>query len=379
MRATESVLTAFFLLISTFPINGNYLMIGVKEPCVPYLIFMDSPQKDLKDGRAIKIGLLIQNKNCAEARNGAEFAVYKANLEGRFKGYYFELVVESMEGPWGAGSKKAVDLIFNDGVFAIVGSHDGRNAHLVEQVTTKANIVFLSAWTGDPTLSQAFTPWFFNCVPNDNQQAEILIYEIYIKHKFSRITIVVDDDYDANSAFNSFRKRIDELDIKSPFTVRIDKSVKNVAEIAAQIGKTNAECLLLFTEPRTAGKILTELKILNHQVPVYGPLYLLNETSPISRDTEVKKNLLSLSSGDWLNPERSDFAMNYHNIYGCYPGAAAAYSYDAMTAIINAIKLAGAEKEKIRQALSQSDFTGTTGRFSFDGKGNRILTGTENK
>ena len=86
-----------------------------------------------------------------------------------------------MEGPWGTGSKEAVSLIFDDEVTAIMGSHDGRNAHLVEQVTTKTRIVFLSAWASDPTLSQAFVPWYFSCVPNDMQQADVLIKTIYKK------------------------------------------------------------------------------------------------------------------------------------------------------------------------------------------------------
>ena len=85
-----------------------------------------------------------------------------------------------MEGPWGTGSKQAVNLVFDEEVVAMLGSHDGRNAHLVEQVSAKSRVVFLSAWSGDPTLAQAFVPWFFNCVPNDLQQADVLIEEIYI-------------------------------------------------------------------------------------------------------------------------------------------------------------------------------------------------------
>jgi len=64
---------------------------------------------------------------------------------------------------------------------ALFGSHDSRNAHLVEQAATKSQVVFVSAWSGDPTLSQAFVPWFFNCVPNDYQQVASLIEEIYYK------------------------------------------------------------------------------------------------------------------------------------------------------------------------------------------------------
>ncbi len=83
-----------------------------------------------------------------------------------------------MEGPWGTGSKQAVELIFDEEVWAILGSHDGRNAHLVEQVSAKSRVVFMSAWSGDPTLSQAFVPWFFNCVFNDLQVSDVLIDEI---------------------------------------------------------------------------------------------------------------------------------------------------------------------------------------------------------
>ena len=86
-------------------------------------------------------------------------------------GYTFELLTRSMAGSWGTGSKKAVDLIFEEDVWTILGSHNGRNAHLVEQVTAKSQIVFLSVWATDPTLSQAYVPGYFSCVPNDLQQA----------------------------------------------------------------------------------------------------------------------------------------------------------------------------------------------------------------
>jgi len=90
----------------------------------------------------IKIGLLIPDNSSVEAKYGAELAVQKANEKGGINGQMFQLVTRSMEGPWGTGSKEAVNLIFNEKVWAIMGSHDGRNAHLVEQVTTKTRVVF---------------------------------------------------------------------------------------------------------------------------------------------------------------------------------------------------------------------------------------------
>ena len=124
------------------------------------------------------------------------------------KGIKFELVVRSMEGPWGTGSKQAVNLVFDEEVVAMLGSHDGRNAHLVEQVSAKSRVVFLSAWSGDPTLSQAFVPWFFNCVPNDLQQADALFEEIYNKRKLNKIAVVSDHGYDSQSSLKNFLKKV---------------------------------------------------------------------------------------------------------------------------------------------------------------------------
>ena len=166
--------------------------------------------------KTIKIGLLVNEINSKAAINGANLAITKANENGGYKGKLFQLEIRSLEGPWGTGSKQAVSLIFDEKVCAILGSHDGRNAHLVEQAATKARTVFLSAWSSDPTLSQAFVPWFFTCVPNDLQQADALIDEIYNKRKIRSIAVVAENGYDPQSALDSFMKKNKAAGKKSP-------------------------------------------------------------------------------------------------------------------------------------------------------------------
>jgi ABC-type branched-subunit amino acid transport system substrate-binding protein len=152
--------------------------------------------QNTKDPKPIKIGLLIPDKKSLAARQGAEMAICKANKSGGYDNRPFQLVVRSTEGPWGSGSKEAVNMIFEEEVWAIVGSNDGRNGHVVEQVATKARIVFLSAWATDPSLSKAFIPWYFCCVPNDLLQAAALIEEIYDKRKFKKVAFVSEKNFD---------------------------------------------------------------------------------------------------------------------------------------------------------------------------------------
>ncbi len=59
----------------------------------------------------VKIGLLVQDSSYTSTIRGAGMAVNIANEKGGLNGRPFRLVVRSMEGPWGTGSKQAVDLI----------------------------------------------------------------------------------------------------------------------------------------------------------------------------------------------------------------------------------------------------------------------------
>ncbi|HUX94911.1 MAG TPA: ABC transporter substrate-binding protein [Bacteroidales bacterium] len=379
-----SVLSAAIITRSVYPEASATLCLappapGYADACPPpegVPIAPDSYRDgkgDVKTNKPIKIGLLIQTSASIEARNGAEMAIDEANRAGGFHGKNFELIVKSMEGPWGTGSKQAVDMIFIDEVIAIVGSHDGRNAHLVEQATTKANVTFLSAWAGDPTLSQAFTPWFFNIVPDDNQQAEMLAMEINRK-KYKNLTLVTDDDYDAKSAFRSFSGKAEASGTVRPVSILYNKSDSDISEIAEIITARKTDCLLLFTGPVSADKIICKMEEIHSPAVIYGPLSLLRESSPVYKHPEVLKNLLILTSGKWYREEISDFARNYHEKYKQWPGATASYSYDAIMMMVKAVIIAGGKREGVQQALISLEYFGETGEIKFDKKGNRICT-----
>src|SRR5664280_296593 len=164
-------------------------------------------QKHDRSDKTVKIGLLISDNNSLSAVHGAEMAIRKANEQGGYRNKPFQLVVRSMEGPWGTGSNQAVSLIFEDNVCALMSSGDGRNGHLIEQVAAKTRIVYLSSWASDPTLAEAFVPWYFSCAPTDIQQADALIEEIYDKRKLTKIVAVSGNDYDSKLALENFVKQ----------------------------------------------------------------------------------------------------------------------------------------------------------------------------
>lgn len=352
------------LLKLQFPVLVLFFMWVIINPGVKALQIK-------KESEPVKIGLLIPDNKSVAAKYGAEMAVRRANENGGYNGRPFKLVVRSMEGPWGTGSKQAVDLIFEEEVWALVGSHDGRNAHLVEQAATKARIVFLSAWAGDPTLSQAFVPWYFSCVPNDLQQADAFIEEIYNKRKLTKIAAVSDNGYDSKLAMESFVKKIKSTGKADPLQLFYDTTNQNFNVLVDQINKADVRGIILFGKPSASLRLIQQFRQRKINEPVFGSLSLLDEDELSNQDLKYYENIVLISSGNWLGSNGLAFREEFYRTYGEMPGAVAVYAFDGMNMLIEAIKNAGFDREKIQKYLAKIHYEGVTGPIQFDEKGNR--------
>lgn len=338
---------------------------GFSEPGTNYI-------RNFRKPETVKIGLLIPDNQSTAARHGAEMAILKANGNGGLNGHPFQLVVRSMEGPWGTGSKQAVNLIFEEDVLAIMGSHDGRNAHLVEQVAAKARIAFLSAWASDPTLSQAFIPWYFSCVPNDLQQAAVLIEEIYDKRKFSKIATLSDTTYDSKLAAKSFLKKTAAAGKPDPIQFTYDNNSQDFSDLLEKIEKAEVSCIVLFGQLSSSKKLVQQIGTKKMKQLVYGSTGLLNEDQLSDPDLKNYENVVFVSTGHLLTQKKLIFMQEYRKKFGNTPGPVASYAYDGMNIIIEAILKAGPDRERIAEMLATTNHEGVTGVIQFDKKGNRI-------
>ena len=320
----------------------------------------------------VKIGLLVGNNTYDEARFGAEMAIQEANEKGGVDGRTFQLVTRSLEGPWGTGSKEAVNLVFEEKVWAIMGSHKGRNAHLVEQVITKTRVVFLAAWSTDPTLSQAFVPWYFSCIPNDNQQATALAEEIYTKRNITKIAVVSDSSYDAKMALNSFLKASESIGTMAPLQLFCDNSMGDFNVLLDKIHKAKIEGIVLLGNPAASLRFIQQLRQKKMNQPVFGTLSLLGEAKLDNVELADYSNFATVTSVNWQGSKEMNFTKEFQKKYSKIPGVVAAYAYDGMNIIIDAIKNTRLDREKVQEAMSKTRYKGITGFIQFDERGNRM-------
>ena len=344
--------------------------------CVVFLFFMEwnpsglmaQPAPD-RSRESITLGLLVEDSTLVEARYGAQFAVKEINRNGGLNGRSVDVVIKSMEGPWGVGSKKAVDLVFDEKAWALVGLLNGRNSHLVEQVAAKTDIPFVSAWASDPTLSKAYVPQFFNCVPNSEQQARAILDDLIEKPGSETWILVSDDDYDSRIAAESLKK-LDDFE-KNPASEHFKcASPDDFKALARMISDKRPGALVVFCEPRLSLQVISFLRSSDILLPVYTSMNLLDEQTFSRLVSERFEDVYFVSRGTWMTDRDSDFVSEFQGRFGRNPGAMAAFAYDAIQTLAQAIVKSGSDRKNLKQSLSKTGYTGKTGTIEFDRFGN---------
>lgn len=320
----------------------------------------------------VKIGLLVSENTYKDAERGAALAVKQAVEAELLPGRKIQLVTRSMEGPWGTGAKQTVDLVFNEKVWGIIGSHDGRNAHLAEQVIAKTQVVYISAWSGDPKLAQAYVPWFFSVVPNNIQQAESLYAAIYSEREPGRVLLICDDSYDAGNELRFFREETEKKATEKPEVIQYKTSDFDGEKIMAKIQKYNPDILVLFGQPEPTVELLQFFQMDSMSPKIFSSLTTLGEITGRSFDLNEYKGSLIPDTGYLNSDEGKAFAEKFEQEFHRQASPTAAYTYDAAWLLLRKISEAGFDRNTFKKRMQATKEKGVTGILQFDELGNRI-------
>jgi ABC-type branched-subunit amino acid transport system substrate-binding protein len=100
----------------------------------------------------------------------------------------------------------------------------------------------------------------------------------------------------------------------------------------------------------------------------------LNEDELADQDLKYYDNAVMVASGNLSGSKALTFREEFRKTYGKQPGAVAAYSFDGMSLLLEAIRKAGTDRIEIQKALTKIHFEGVTGPIQFDDKGKRMGT-----
>jgi len=310
---------------------------------------------------------------------GAKLALDEANEEGGFGGRPFVLVHRQVDGPWGIASREMVGLVYEDEVWAILGSVDGPNSHIAEQICTKAWVPVVTPTATDPSLTQVNDPWLFRCIPTDEDQAIALaeyIFRIKGYTKVGGVFLDGDDENYGRIGIREFERTARRMG--HPLTIKVGFRLgqRDFSDQVELVMKDGPEALVIWGTPEESGRFVRELREVGLKQDIFG-------SSMLAVPTFLE------AAGRWAegvtvvwpyDPSREDtlnlkFRERFEETYGESPDFYAAYAYDGMRMIIHAIRKAGLNQGSIRDILAGiRGFPGVTGPITLDGSGNRVTS-----
>jgi branched-chain amino acid transport system substrate-binding protein len=308
----------------------------------------------------ITLGLLVNNlQEAQQTIHAAQMAINQENINVGQNGIFIKLAVKATDGPWGQASTKTAELIYEDDVVAIIGSLDGRTAHLTEQVTAKSQIPYIETHATDPTLSKAFVPWFFRVVPNDYQASRALAKDIYERRKFSRVAVISDNSYDGKMASTTFEKVIAEKKLNTPTYFVLDDQNPDFPKTVLQLRSGEFQAVV----------VITKAAIQNHTLMTFfqestAQIYHMREQLTVSSYPAYTVPVVA-------NPAKYEkFNMQLQKLTNAKPSAPSIYVFDAVNLLLRTMSSIRYNPELIGKHIGKMDaYDGISGQIKFDEHG----------
>ena len=318
---------------------------------------------------AIKIGFFMPDEPRARLIKAAELAVSEINDSGGYRGIPLKLVSRWASDPWGSGSKEIIKLIYQDSVWAIIGSIDGKATHIAEQIVTKSWLPLLSPVSSDPTLNYINIPWMFRLPPDYNLQAITITEQGICNGSLTRIGLITSIDHDGRTFSEDMMDALSEKKITPLFHFEVPMARTAMDELIEKMTVFYPDALILHLAPEDILSLFSELSKREINLTCLLPWIPGLDIESLSEINSVHFCYIEpFATGK--SETYNLFAEKYFHKFRQHPAAEDAYTYDAVYIVAGALNQSGLNRVKLRKAIANlSDMAGVTGKINWDNGG----------
>lgn len=327
--------------------------------------------------------------------HSADLAVKNANKNNVVPGVKFELVTKDDQATASIGQQNASALVADTSVVGVVGPLNSSVAQSEQSVFNDAKVTQVSPANTNPSLTRGndwatnptrqFASYFRVCATDDLQgpfAADYVFNTLGIK----KVATVNDGKTYGAGLVQTFTAEFKKLGGTIVSSDQVGEKDTDFTAVVNHIKPEGAGLLYYGGEYPVAAPLSNQLHSAGVNIPVMGGDGVFDPTYQTLAGTTKGEGDYATSVGaptetlDSAKQFVSDYAAaNYPDPYAAY----GAYTYDATTAIIDAVKAAykgdgkAPARADVLNAMSSVSFTGATGQVSFDQYGdttNKVLT-----
>jgi len=299
---------------------------------------------------------------------GARLALEEANAAGGYRGKPFRLVARTDLVQWGQTSNELVKFAYDDKVWAVLSGIDSNHNHVLSRATLKIQVPILNAGATDPTLVEHAIPWLARTVSDDRQNAYVLLDYIYRVQGLRRVALLRVNDRDGRVGVQELVQGARRLGHPVVTEQRFSNGDTDFADALRRVREAEPDAVVVWGNPREAGLAVRQLRDLGMQHPLFGfdrmaVAQFLEVAGPAAEGVVVVTSFKPAEDG----PAWQRFSGRYRERFGEEPDVFAAHAYDGANILVRAIRAAGLNRARVRDALyALESVRGVSGEIVFD-------------
>lgn len=326
-----------------------------------------------KKAETVKIGVAGPMTG-PEAKMGSDFknavtqAVEEWNAQGGVLGKKIELAVGDDQ----SDPKQAVSVankLVNDGVVAVVGHFNSSCSIPASDVYSRAGVPMITPGSTNPQLTERGHRSVFRVCGRDDQQGLVGAAFVTRKLNLKKVAILHDKTTYGQGLAEEFRKNLGSA-VQTTYFGGITKGDKDFKTVLTSVKQGGPELIFFGGIYPEGGLLVKQAREISLSVPfMSGDGCIDPKFIEIAGAAAVEGTFLTFGPDPNNIPAAKDFLAKYKARYG-EPGPYSIYAYDAVTALLQAMKAAGTAKgEAVTEKLHSAEFHVSMGALRFTEKG----------
>ena len=306
----------------------------------------------------------------------ARLAIEQANASGGYQGSEFRLLSVWSETPWDEVARQLAELVYRDGVLAILGGMDGTSTHVAEQIAAKARLPVISPVSTDKSINLAGVPWIFSCMPGDHLLAPLLADSIANTGTAQRIVLLSSTDHDAHLFSVELQGALHERKIGLTRHYDFAPDTAKATVLAQRATDASPDSVIAIADAGTSAELVVALREFGFQGAVYcGPEAARRRFVGMAKKA-AEGVVVPLPAHPLESDAGREFCRLFRSRCGHEPDFAAAQTYDAVSMLVAAIRKAGPNRVQIADAIRElSPYQGVAGKILWDRVGANTRAG----
>jgi ABC-type branched-subunit amino acid transport system substrate-binding protein len=298
----------------------------------------------------------------------ATLAIEEANAAGGYRGTPFRLAARTDLVLWGQSSNELVRFVIDQDVRAVLSSLDSNHNHVLSRAALKLEVPLVSAGSTDPTLVEHAIPWLVRCINDDRQASYALLQEMFGRRGLRRPAVLRVNDRDGRTGIMEFTEGARRLGHPVALEQRFLPGTADFGALIDRIREVEPDSLVVWGDAGDAGRAVQQARAAGIAVPIFG-CSRMHQTDFLEIAGGAAEGAVLVAV---INPESADpawvrFRDAYRARWGADPDMYAAHAYDGMNLIVGAIRRAGPNRARVRDALFElGTVRGATGTIVFD-------------